>query len=67
MIVLAVLISILGSDEMTTAEGIAVNVAQQLLSLAAGYTYGRRQFELRKPRQIGFPVIMKDDHDSAAG
>ncbi len=67
MIVLAVLIPIFASDEMTNAEGIVVNCAHQLLSLAAGYAYGRLQFDLRKPKQAGFPVITKDGGDSATG
>ncbi|GEM_PF-6270986 len=67
LIVLAFMIRIFGSDEMTTIEGIVVVVAQQLLSLAAGYAYGRHQFERRKPKQVGFPVITKDGGDSAAG
>ena len=46
-IVLAILIRIFGSDEMTAVEGITVLIAQQMLSLAAGYTYGRRQYGLR--------------------
>jgi len=44
LIALAILIAILGSHEMTFVEGIAVNVFHQLLSLLAGYAYGRRQF-----------------------
>ena len=67
MFILAVVIRIFGSEDMTTAEGIVVNVAHQLLSLAAGYAYGRRQFELRKPKQVGFPVITRGGGDSAAG
>jgi hypothetical protein len=68
MIVLAFGICIFGSEDMTTTEGLLVNVLHQLLSAGAGYAYGRRQYELRKPkRQAGFPVIMKDDSDSAAG
>lgn len=66
MIILAVLIRIFGSDEMTTAEGIIVNVAHQLLSLAAGYEYGKRQFQRRKPRRFGFPVIIKDSGNEDA-
>jgi hypothetical protein len=67
LIVLAFMIHIFGSDQMTTGEGIVVVVAQQVLSLAAGYSYGRQQFERRKPRQVGFPVITKDGGDSTAG
>ena len=66
MIVLAVMLSISGSEQMTTAEGIVANVALQLLSVVAGYVYGRRQFELRQPKHVGFPVITKDSGDSAA-
>ena len=67
MMVLAFGICIFGSEDMTIAQGIVVNVAHQLLSLAAGYEHGRRQFDLSKPKQRGFPVILKDDDDSAAG
>lgn len=65
MIVLAMMVSFFGSETMSRVEGIGVAVAQQLLSLAAGYAYGRQQFQLRKPTQVGFPVITKGDDDSA--
>jgi hypothetical protein len=48
LVALAVLIRIFGSEDMTTAEGMIVLVAQQVLSLLAGYAYGRQQFEQRK-------------------
>ena len=56
---LAVFISIFGSEDMTQAEGWAANVAHQFLSLAAGYAYGRRQFEKqeRKRKSRGFDVV----------
>ena len=64
IIFLACLIRFLDPAELTTAEGIIVLLAQQALALAAGYYYGRHQFEIRKPLQVGFPVIMKDDDAS---
>ena len=63
---LAFMIAIVGPEQLTAAEAIAVDAAYLLLSLAAGYAYGRRQFELRKPRQVGFPVITKGEGHSAA-
>jgi hypothetical protein len=66
-IVLAGMLSFFGSEDMNRAEGIAAHVVLQLLALVAGYAHGRRQFELGKPKQMGFPVITKDGGDSAAG
>ena len=62
-IALALMLSMFGSEEMSRAQGIAANVALQLLALVGGYAYGRQQFELRQPKQIGFPVITKDGSD----
>ena len=67
MFILAWLIWIIfGSMDLTETENIIIAVGHQLLALAAGYSYGRRQFEIRKPPQPGFPVIMKDDHEPGA-
>ncbi|HEX8912320.1 MAG TPA: hypothetical protein VF796_08160 [Humisphaera sp.] len=54
---LAVFISIFGSEDMSEAEGWAVNIAHQALSLAAGYAYGRRQFEKQRRKSRGFDVV----------
>jgi len=67
MVALAVMLSALGSEEMSTTQGVLANAALLLFSLLAGYAYGRHQFERRKPKQFGFPVVTKDDGDSANG
>jgi hypothetical protein len=67
MIALAVMLSIFGSDQMTTGEGIMANVVIQVLSVAAGYAHGRHQWKSRKPNQAGFPVIPKDGGGPAVG
>lgn len=59
MFVLAFFIAIFGSEQMTTSEGIAVNIAHQLLSLACGYTHGCRKFRQQALRQPGFEVLPK--------
>jgi hypothetical protein len=51
---------------MTTAVGWTCVIANQLLSLAAGYAYGRQQVVARERKQVGFPVITKGYDDSAA-
>jgi hypothetical protein len=58
---------IFGSEDMGATEGIAINLALLLLSVYAGYAYGRRQFELLKRKQVGFPVITKHSDDTTAG
>jgi hypothetical protein len=65
MLFLAVLVSWLGPEEMTTAGGVIVIIGQQLLSLLAGYSYGRQQVQQRQRKQAGFPVVTKDNSDSA--
>ena len=66
-IILAFGICIFGSDDMTTAVGIVVNVLHQLLAVGVGYACGRRWRGSRKPEPVGFPVITKDRGDSTAG
>lgn len=59
-VVLAFLVHWIGSEEMGMLEGIAILVAQVLLSIVTGYSYGKRQFELQNRKARGFPVIRKD-------
>ena len=64
-IVLAFLVAMFGSDQVSNAQGITILMAEQLLSLVSGYAHGRRIVGVRTVRQFGFPVIMKDDSERA--
>ena len=48
MVALSVMLLIFAGHRLTEVQGFAAEVALQLLSVVAGYEYGRRQFELRK-------------------